>query len=88
MEKFDYEKSSYPLLMCRLIKAASKLPESSLHKVVDLAEDLKSLSTGTPGKDFIKIRGLLSKEEARELNRIIKDGCGSKMAFTLRSSRF
>ena len=75
MEIFN-SKSDYPLLMCRLIKAASGLPEASLHKVVDLAEDLKSLPPGTPGKDFVKIRGLLSKEEAKELNRVIKDGCG------------
>jgi hypothetical protein len=63
-------------LQNELIKEMEQLPPNLQRKVVEYAHSLKKpLPEGTPGKDLLKFAGILSREEAEEMLKVIEEDC-------------
>jgi hypothetical protein len=63
-------------LQNELIKEVEQLPPALQRKVVEYAHSLKSTTPeGTPGRELLRFAGIMSKEDAEEMMKIIEEGC-------------
>ena len=64
------------VLQQQIIQELNNLPLEMQIKVRDFAYALKiSIPKGTAGKELLQFAGIMSKEEAKEIEKIIEEGC-------------
>ena len=64
-------------LQSELTAALERLNEQQQRQVLAFAQRMgKPTPKGVPGKEFLKLAGLITPAEAEEMQKIIEEGCG------------
>ena len=59
----------------RLLDRLDQLSEGEQRKILEFAENLPSVSRGTPGRDLVKFFGMIEPDDCRRMEEAIEAGC-------------
>lgn len=77
----------HPSIKQQILDDLDRLPPELQRRAQGLVHGLAvstSRPEGTPGKDLVRFSGILDEEGAREMERVIEEGCGRVASYTPR----
>lgn len=65
-----------PSIKHEILEELERLPDEDQHRVLDFARTLgRTIPKGTPGRELLRFAGVISDEDAEQMNAAIEEGC-------------